>query len=126
MHHKPRIAVYALSLVRDIKSYGRQRIDSLKHIKTKYNLDYKLFVDEDDALKQEHILPLGDKVEVIDIRKNLTHNLKKLPHSDAIIAGKRNIGYKGMCLFNFSEYIHYLQDFNIAIYIITIYKVVQK
>jgi hypothetical protein len=109
MHHKPRIAVYALSLVRDIKSHGRQRIDSLKHIKTKYSLDYKLFVDEDDALKQEYILPLGDKVEVIDIRKDLSPNLRK------ICNGQSHIGYKGMCLFYFSEYLYYLNGYDYAI-----------
>ena len=110
---KLNIVVHALSLASHIKNYGVKRIESLKHIKTKHNIDIKIFIDQDQSLEYQQLF--DSNVEFVDIRKNLTPNLRKLPYSDAVIAGKRTIGYKGMCLFNFSEYIHYMQDYDYAI-----------
>ena len=110
-----KIAVYALTLSRHIKGFSSERIKSIARIKTKYNLDIKLFIDQDESLQQECLDLIRGDVEVIDIRENLTNNLKKIPHINAVVEGKRNIGYKGMCLFNFSEYIHYLEGYDYAI-----------
>ena len=110
-----KIAVYALTKSNHIKRFSSERIKSIGRIKTKYNLDIKLFIDEDESLQQEYLNLVGENTEVVDIRKNLTNNLKKIPHINAVVEGKRNIGYKGMCLFNFSEYIYYLRGYDYVV-----------
>ena len=113
MNKKINIVVYALSLADHIKNYGVNRIESLKRIKTKHNIDIKIFIDQDQSLEHQQLF--DSNVEFVDIRKNLTPDLRKLSHSDAVISDKRTIGYKGMCLFNFSEYINYLEGYDYAI-----------
>jgi hypothetical protein len=110
---KTKIVVYALSTANHIKDYGVRRIESLKHIKTKHNIDIKIFIDQDQSLEYQQLF--DSNVEFVDIRKNLTPNLRKLPYIDSVISGKRPIRYRGMCLFNFSEFIHYMQDYDYVI-----------
>lgn len=107
-----KIVVYGLCLNRDIRKYWKDRLDGIKqNLKTKYQVDMKLFVDQDGSLSNEVQEIIGTETEVIDIRKCPTDEIKKLPR----FKQGSNIGYKGMCLFYSSEFIHYLDGYDYGI-----------
>ena len=107
-----KIVVYGLCLNRDIRKYWKDRLDGIKqNLKTKYEVDMKLFVDQDGSLSNEVQEIIGTETEVIDIRKCPTDEIKKLPR----FKQGSNIGYKGMCLFYSSEFIHYLDGYDYGI-----------
>ena len=107
-----KIVVYGLCLNRDIRKYWKDRLDGIKqNLKTKHEVDMKLFVDQDGSLSTEVQEIIGTETEVIDIRKCPTDEIKKLPR----FKQGSNIGYKGMCLFYSSEFIHYLDGYDYGI-----------
>lgn len=106
-----KIVIYGLCLNRDIRKWWKDRLTGIKNIKTKYEVDMKVFVDQDGSLTEEVSEIIGNDTEVIDIRKFSTKELRKLPRFQQGF----NIGYKGMCLFYSSEFIHYLSDYDYGI-----------
>ena len=106
-----KIVVYGLCLANHIRSHWKDRELGIRNIKSKYDIDSKLFVDQDQSLTSDMKSLIGDDTEIIDIRKRPTHKLKQLPR----LIQNQNIGYKGMCLFYSSEFIHYLSDYDYAI-----------
>ena len=106
-----KIVIYGLCLNRDIRKWWSDRLAGIKNIKTKYDVDMKLFVDQDGSLTQEVRDIVGNDTEIIDIRKVSTPEIRKLPRFKQGF----NIGYKGMCLFYSSEFIHYLDGYDYGI-----------
>lgn len=106
-----KIVVFGLCLTNHIRSHWSERELGIKNIKSKYQIDSKLFIDQDASITSDMKCLIGDNTEIIDIRKNPTPNLSKLPR----LKQNLNIGYKGMCLFYSSEFIHYLSEYDYAI-----------
>lgn len=106
-----KIVIYGLCLSNHIKSHWKDRESGIKNIKSKYKIDSKLFVDQDASITPEMKTLIGDSTEIIDIRKSPTPKLAELPR----LKQNLNIGYKGMCLFYSSEFIHYLYGYDYAI-----------
>tara|TARA_B100001057_G_C22863703_1_gene955623 strand:- start:3447 stop:4970 length:1524 start_codon:yes stop_codon:yes gene_type:complete len=106
-----KIVVYGLCLANHIKSHWKDRENGIKNIKSKYKIDSKLFVDQDASLTPEMRSLVGNDTEIIDIRKFPTPKLQQLPRFKQNL----NIGYKGMCLFYSSEFVHYLSEYDYAI-----------
>ena len=106
-----KIVIYGLCLTRDIARWAVDRRRYINNIKSKYDIDMKLFIDQDGSVTKPMLDLIGDDTEVIDIRKVSTPNIRKLPRFQQGL----NIGYKGMCLFYSSEFVHYLQGYDYAI-----------
>ena len=106
-----KIVIYGLCLNRDIQKWWTDRLNGIKNIKSKYPIDMKLFVDQDGSTTKSMLEIIGNETEVIDIRKIPTTELRKLPRFQQGF----NIGYKGMCLFYSSEFIHYLKEYDYGI-----------
>jgi len=106
-----KIVIYGLCLNRDIQKWWTDRLNGIKNIKSKYSIDMKLFVDQDGSTTKSMLEIIGNETEVIDIRKIPTTELRKLPRFQQGF----NIGYKGMCLFYSSEFIHYLKEYDYGI-----------
>lgn len=106
-----KIAIYGLCLHRHIRDHWKDRVRGFNNIKTKYKIDSKLFIDQDESNTDKMRKLIGDDTEVIDIRKQPTEKLSELPG----MKNKTKIGYKGMCLFYSSEFVNYLSGYDYAI-----------
>ena len=106
-----KIVIYGLCLANHIRSHWKDRQAGIKNIKSKYKIDSKLFVDQDESITTEMRSLIGNDTEIIDIRKVSTPKLQELPRFKQNL----NIGYKGMCLFYSSEFVHYLSGYDYAI-----------
>ena len=106
-----KVVIYGLCLSNHLRKWWKDRYEGIKNIKTKYDVDMKLFIDEDASITPSMLDIIGNDTEIIDIRKRPTPNISNLPR----IQQGQTLGYKGMCLFYSSEFVHYLDGYDYAI-----------